>query len=824
MEQFPHLKFTGKLVGKPRIRGFGEPNPLTAANKNNRLGHSGFLSDKTTNIKRDWENDINNRNLDEFAPLNAEVVPIFIKINPELLNDPEFDLQKFGIEIVSENDEGFIVGASLDNLRALEEKIIGFITTTKGTAKIADFWEIVDGDRKEWKPQYILSEFLYNKWSKVEDNQLIKVEVGIAFDKPINEEPLRNTNRQERSWLRYQDDLRNRDDLFMQRETEFDNFISVYGRRVSSIIDLEDSFSCVVEITGKGLKDLVWNYQYVFEVIEVEEIGSVTSSQDFLVNGEVIQILPPNDNDPIVAVVDSGIMQNHILLNAAIDIANSKSYLVNDNSVADLVTGGGHGTRVAGAILYPNGITNVSSPYKLPCKIRNLRVLDNQCNLQEKYPADLMQTIVTENSDCKIFNLSINTRNYPYRKTHMSSWAAVIDTISHKEDKLFILSAGNLSFEQISHFINSGINYPDYLHQPLSKIANPSQSFFGITVGSINQTDFENADWKLIGRKDDVSAFSRIGTGIWNTIKPDVVEYGGGLVGSKLNPIIVNDNEATSSELVRSTLGGGIAYGRDATGTSFAAPKVANIAAQLQKLYPNESANLIRAFIVQGARLPNEYFQSPTSESMLQLGYGIPSLERVTTNTEHRITYYNTGRIKAEEGHVYTLRLPNELLRPENDFDILVEVTLAYTAKVRRTRQKLKSYLSTWLDWTSSKLGESKSDFEKYALKLTDEGGNEKDYDHTRNALTSIKWKLKEKTNIGVNLLSRNLSTVQKDWAVIKSNVLSNEISFVVRGHKGWDRTKEEVPYAITVSVEILGKNISIYNIIQIENEVEIEI
>ena len=123
MEQFPHLKFIQKITGKPRLFGGGAPNDRTEYNKGNRQGHSNYLSQKTSKIKQDWADLVSKREAEKLAPLAADVIPIFLQINPDLINS-EFDLQSFGIEIISEEEDGFIVGASLDSLQSLEKKII----------------------------------------------------------------------------------------------------------------------------------------------------------------------------------------------------------------------------------------------------------------------------------------------------------------------------------------------------------------------------------------------------------------------------------------------------------------------------------------------------------------------------------------------------------------------------------------------------------------------------------------------------------------------------------------------------------------------------
>ncbi len=820
MDKFPHLNFAQKIQGKPRFTGGGNPNAKSEYNKNNRPVHSAKLSGNTSNIKTNWSKSFTTRSNENLAEINEEVVPVFLQLNPELIIH-DFDLKSFGIEIISEEDDGFIIGASLDGLKSLEEKINGFINEEYGSGKIADLWQIIDGNREEWKPKHILSDELFEKWDDIQDDIEYELEVSIAFDRPMGKEPDPSKQGGQKRLEKYRSALIERDDLLIERENNFGAFINHYGEITSSFIGLEDSFACEVKISGKGLKDLVFNYPFVFEVSEVEEVGGIDGSQETSLIGE-FQILPPKENEIEIGVIDSGIMENHILIQPAIKSRNSKSYIA-DTSTSDYVKGGGHGTKVAGAILYPKGVSSIEQPYQLPFFIRNLRVLNKDNLLLNRFPAELMIKIVEENKDCKIFNLSINSKS-PFRKKHMSSWAATLDTLIHEHKVLFVISAGNISTEYIMDHHPSGNNYPSYLNTPFCKIANPGQSSFGIVVGSINHVSYEDENWISLGLEDDISPFSRVGTGIWGKIKPDLVEYGGGLAISKNGLNSVREIEEISPELVRSTLHGGSAIGKGSSGTSFAAPKISHIAGQLLKLYPEEGINLIRALLVHGARLPGDQFVSPTSQSIEHYGYGFPSIERSTNNKENRITFYNSGNIKAEEGHIYSLLIPEELRNQEHEYDILIEVSLAFTSRVRRTRQKTKSYLGTWLDWTNSKIGESYEDFRDYALKKIEE--TETTYDNkVRNGLENFNWKIKRRIDSGnVKGINRNYSTVQKDWAIIKSFQLPKEISFAVRAHNGWDKNKQKIPYSIVVSLEVLGESISIYESIRNENAIEISI
>lgn len=818
MEKFPHLNFSEKLKGTARIHGGGGTATRTKENKRNRKTHSKALSNRVSFISKDWEQHIQKREKEGLAFLDTDIQPIFLEINPSIVKLVDFNLIDLGIEVISEEEDGLIIGASLDKLQSLKEKIEGFANETYRTGQIADLWGIIVGNREDWKPRHILSPELYNKWSHIQEDSIYDLQVSIAFDFPIKEEPDRNKRGGEKRYQKYLNSLIERDHKRLERENHFENFINHYKAELKSgYIEFDDSFGCAISINGKGLKDLVVNYPFVFEVLETEPVGGVLGEEETSVEC-AFEIIPPEKDAPEVGVIDSGIMENHKYISPAIRPKNSISYVKNDSSTADKVARGGHGTKVAGAILYPNSISHLSDSYQLPFFIRNIRILDND-NKAADFTPSLMTQIVDDNPDIRLFNLSVNSYA-PFRTKHMSLWAATLDKLIHEHNILFINSAGNIDENSIRHYIKTGNPYPSYLEEAYCRLANPAQSSFAISVGSINHLSLDDKDWESIGKEDEIAPYSRIGNGIWGHIKPDLVEYGGGMKISKNNIQQITTKD-TAIELIRSTLDGGSAYNSESVGTSFATPKVTAIAAALLKLYPDEDINLIRALLVQGARLPGDFFRNPTVLAMRHYGYGIPSLERVTTNTEHRITFYNTNQIKAEEGQVYSLKLPDNLRNPGDEFEILIEVSLAYTAKIRRTRQRIKSYLGTWLDWKSSKLDDTYDSFVQSALKELD---GEKIEHENKDAENNIRWKIRERKNWGVvKGIQRNDSTLQKSWVILKSHELPEYLYFSVNAHKGWDKSFEPVPYALVVSIEILGQNTPIYNEIKLENEVEVE-
>jgi hypothetical protein len=841
MAAFPHLPLPKKITAPHKFTGVPievETAQETIRNLRNRQKHGKALKNAITNLSKEWDDNLKERRENNLPDLPDEaIVPVLLKVDINLFNTDS--LYSLGIDVVAEDKDGYIIGASVDNFKSLQEKIDKFINEEgKYKDKAAQLWEIANGD--QWRIDHILSPELNAKWDKITDGQVLIVDISVACDVKIPNEPIKKKGESERNYLKRYKAWQERKEALESKRYEMEEkrqdevlrFLQGYGAAtLSDFISYNDSFCCRIEVSGLALKDLVRTYQYLFDVTEYDVLVFEQKDTGQTV-GVTSNILPPDPGSPVICVIDSGIQEQHPLLMPGIDVGNSKSYLPNDNSYADAVPNGGHGTKVAGAILFGNHIPK-NGQFKLDCFVSNARVLNARNNLpKELFPPALMEEIVKDYADCKIFNLSVSNSR-PCRLIHMSKWAASIDKLMSENDKLFIVCAGNIKRTTgstinpgIIEHINARRSYPNYLYTNAARISDPAQSCFALTVGSLCIGYFEDQDRQSFGKKDMVSSFSRCGPGIWRMIKPDIVEYGGDFIREKgANPNLSVTN-ATMVEVVSTTAGGANAIGYD-LGTSFATPKVAHIAAAILKNIPAASSNLMRTLIVQSARLPGVAFQRPQVKDIQAMGYGIPDKVRATENSESRITLIAEDRIRPRQAQVYTIKIPDEIRSAGNEFDILVEVTVAFMAKPRRTRQRTNNYLSTWVDWQSSKFEESYLRFRKRVTNhISEEEDNGTDnIDDLFNDERHFEWKIRENVNWGsVKGLRRQDSSIQKDWAIVKSFSLPEEFSIAVVGHKGWEKdTFQDIPYSIAVSLEVLEGNVEIYNKIRVENEIEIE-
>ena len=834
---FMHLPLPMVRQGKPKLFGRGNPYATTGINRNNRVAHGTYIKKRSAELSRFWKERHLGRE-QEGLPVIETGIPILLEIDPK--TDIDF-LRGLGFEIVCEIEEGFIIVASEDvNLEILNQKTDRFIAKIgkkcNSPAKVYALCEDPDRLKK------ILSPGLYSKWSTIEDNSVYLIDIGVSCCGNIElpDQPQRDKEETDEHYAQKELRWKERfftaymawDDLKDERIGIIEHLVAEYNGEIDSFVDesssfvrLPDSFSTRIRITGKCLRDLVLNFAYLFEVSESEGIHMGISQENTHTIKDDVQILSPAKNSPIVCVIDSGIQEEHRYIAPAVLAQDSKCLVPDSSSVSDEVANGGHGTRVAGAILYPKAIPSEGT-YELPCWIRNFKVLDNTNSMPDNlFPPKVISSVVEDffincKTPTKIFNHSIGT-GMSCELQHMSPWAAEIDQQSYKHDVLFIQAAGNIHRNAIAAYIQAGYQYPYYLDRELSRICDPAQSLFALTVGSVAHCDYETEDSIALGGKDRISPFSRSGPGIWDVIKPEVVEYGGTYVVNKGSdyPIFTTPPEVCPELLRRSPEGP--AYSHETVGTSFATPKVVHIAAEIGKIFPDAPALLYRALIAQSARWPeySRHLDKNEKQRLLrQIGFGIPDLDRATHNNDYRITLITptTREIGEGEAHIYRIPIPEQLSSVGEDYTILVEITLSYAASPRRTRRNLKNYLSTWVDWCCSRIGENSDIFSSRVLETgasIEDGGN-------------FTWMIGDAIDRGmIDGFSRKIGTLQKDWCTITSNQLSDAFCIAVRGHKGWG-SLFKAKYALSVSFEALDQDIPIYTPIRtrIETEVEVEV
>lgn len=848
--EFPHLHLSFQGAYEPRFAQAPRQNPEIEAVRQNRRGHSQRLRGILGNMRRSAEALRRARGGQGLPSIPADIG--FLLRLPEGA-DVDSIIKALGVELVAETDQGLMLVSSANlEFQKLEEVLNQFEAGTGSIVAGSSLLDIYDKNDDERRLRNILAPEVFRLWP-LDDTTVYTFDLGIqtaASTREVNwprvqkrrtESEADFLQRRERerqaAWTEADAEWMERAEA---RVEELNAFIQHYdGEIISGVMSAEaqhgekgvvfpDSVQVRLRMSGSGFRDVVLNFAHLFDVTLPPELQEIPGNHPTSRQRRDIVVQAPDVNAPSVCVIDSGIEEGHRWLEPAMDSTTSRCFLpgVAADDVADYVNPQGHGTRVAGAVLYPEFVP-VTGTVQPVAWIQNARVLNQENKLPDTLPPEkyLPQVVAHFHAAprfTKIFNHSINER-VPCPTQRMTAWGAKIDQLSHEQEVLFIQSAGNQDRSNGDHanpglcdHLDAGRQPPDHQLEASMRVANPAQSLHALTVGAVTANTFEDADHRSFAAGEfHPSGYSRAGYGEpWSVVKPEVVEIAGDLVYSKNRPRLIRQHTDVAIELLNSTMHGAPAHSKDGVGTSYAAPKVAHIAAHLQALFPTISPLLYRALIVQSARWPAWAEQAEDKDRVLRLiGYGVPSLERASQNSASRVTLITADaqNLPSKQLHLYTIRIPDELRSAALEARIRIDVTLAYTALPRRTRARRTGYLETWLDWETSKLNEPAAIF----LERMQSGG--------ASQYEEFPWTLHKRDDWGqAQETNRTRGTVQKDWAVFDSFNLPAEFSIAVRSHKGWNHLDGAgtARYCLVVSFEVLSGEVPIYTLIESEVEV----
>ncbi len=404
----------------------------------------------------------------------------------------------------------------------------------------------------------------------------------------------------------------------------------------------------------------------------------------------------PDPAAPKIAVLDSGIVAGHPLLAPA--VGEAASFLPGKDGADEH----GHGTMVAGLALYGDVKACVENRRFAPrFHILSGRVTDerneNTSTLIENQVVKAVQYFVEEYG-CRIFNLSVANRRRVYEGGHIGPWASILDDLAREYGVVFVVAAGNFhGTETVPSDWRR--EYPGYLFQPEARLLDPAPAVNALTVGSLARQELSrmaeryphDVAYQPIARGREPSPFTRTGPGARGSIKPELVHYGGNWT------LDARVNRPSPSDLGEISTGHNYAAGRlfeSEAGTSFAAPKVAHLAAQLMARYPDASANLVRALIVANARIPEETRLRLGGEELKArnaAGYGLPDEARALSSSDAVVGLVAEETIPENHTHFYEVPLPESFYTGRGRRPRRITISLAHAPIVRRSRVEYKA-------------------------------------------------------------------------------------------------------------------------------------
>lgn len=476
------------------------------------------------------------------------------------------------------------------------------------------------------------------------------------------------------------------------------------------------------------------------------------------------------ESTPVVAVFDGLPLQRHENLRDRIRVDDPDGWEATYPAAQRI-----HGTAMTSLILHGE-LDSPGDPLATPLYVRPILHPEpdgmggfNEVIPEDVLPPDLIVRAVRRLFEqiegaaapsVRIANFSVADIGRPFAR-FVSPLARALDWASWHYGVLFIVSAGNQT-EEIELAISDGdlraLSGEDLEHHVIGTLArnahlrrvlSPAE---GLNVLSVGAAHSDSSHFSHLGLRINPitssklpSPISPLGFGFRRSVKPDVLMAGGRQTydvrprGSGNTGLRVNVSTSPPGQRV-ATPGpqpGALSHTRHDRGTSNAAALTSRIAAQAFDVVkalvggitvPEKCwAPLLKAMVVHTASwstaldsITNALDLTDTREARLATsrfaGYGAIDPARALSGDDHRAPLIGWGEISKDEGHIFTLPLP-ESLAGKREWRRLT-LTLAWLSPVSASHHKYRS-AALWIappegalqvrphgvDWQSSRRG-----------------------------------------------------------------------------------------------------------------------
>ena len=636
---YPHLRLTREkpVTDQRRRRGFRRPSPPASPEAHGERLH------QRLDVLRSAEPDLGGYDDRRLIKLHLSS-----KIPPEdIVNVAR------GIEVVSQENAELVLAFATDaQLDAFQQKLGQFATGSQVTYQnllyaLRDLDKLTPADRTGWSL----------KREGLPQEAVVVVDVELwPLAQPSEMNHLRTAFE---SWLKDNDG--------MEIDSVRQPYLSLYRIKVP-----------------RSLIDSLLKHRDV-RLVDLPPRVALDPSLRFHSIQELDEVPAPPTGAPGVVVLDSGVASGHPVLAPA--VGDSQSFLTGKPPADDH----GHGTLVAGIALYGDVAKCLEEGRFVPeLRLFSGRILDEHNEgdgrLVENQVAEAVRYFV-DNYGCKVFNLSYGDIRKPYRGRHVRGLAVTLDSLSWELGVLFVVPTGNRD----DGACPPG-RYPACLLDEDATLIDPAPALNALTVGSLARYE-RSARWPgdpryaPVARTNRPSPFTRHGPSVNEAIKPDLVDYGGNeLVDLKADGATYGSHEV--GELSTShNFAGGMPF-KTYNGTSFAAPRVSNLAATVLVHIPDASADLCRALVVAHARVPlacKELFSELKTDVQHVTGYGIVDQSTLCRSLDDCVTLWAVDSIADKRHHFFEIPIPPEYWSSGRRSREMT-VSLAYRSPVRTTR------------------------------------------------------------------------------------------------------------------------------------------
>jgi hypothetical protein len=449
-------------------------------------------------------------------------------------------------------------------------------------------------------------------------------------------------------------------------------------------------------VSGIGLSRLL-------ELAVVEQVRTPPTPfiepSDWMAADVADLVLETRESEPI-GVIDDGISDGHPLL--AEVVVSQRSF---PSEYAWLPIGN-HGTMVAGLCAYGDFEAPLRdhAPLVAAGPLHGARVMEPHPDLanhtrfaptlpEHQVVEEAIRTLHAEHG-VRLFNLSI-TYSEPFTGSHVGLLTEQLDSLVRELGIVVVISAGNVRATTSAELPNGQHalhDYPEYLLDEMSRVSEPATAALAITVGSLARSSAPQTPGgvvrvgdRAVAEVNEVSPFSRTGPGAGRAVKPDMVAFGGNWVITDVGRLDSNNLGVGVVSTTTPTAGRLFQMG---SGTSYSAPRITRLAADVWGAYPEASANLVRCIVALSCRAPREaaeQFSDPEHQRRA-FGYGAADSTMARESGGNRVVMTFDGVIGADSVAIHPLPIPEDFARGRSSRRIAA--ALAFDPPVRRQRRE----------------------------------------------------------------------------------------------------------------------------------------
>jgi hypothetical protein len=409
---------------------------------------------------------------------------------------------------------------------------------------------------------------------------------------------------------------------------------------------------------------------------------------------------PPRGAGIAVCSLDSGVQQAHPLIAPALTRPDCQS--INPAwRVDDTATWQGHGTRMAGLVLYGDLVPVLAgaSQITLPYRLESVRILPPAAappNDPDLYGAITGEAIARAEIQAprrrRVVAMAV-TSTSPARG-RPSSRSASVDQLCFEAgaQRLMVLSAGNIDVDLMpaDHLVRNDVESVD----------DPAQAWNALTVGAFTEKvdiiDRAFARYSPIATAGELSPRSRTSVA-WDRqwpVKPDVVFEGGNLAHDGVAPGEAIDDLQLLTTYHRPEFRHFTTLGDTSAATALAARMAGSVLVARPRLWPET----VRALIVHSAewtpamiaRINRCHGAKNQIQALVRrYGYGVPDLARALLSARNDLTlmveeelhpFQRDGSAppKTRDMKLHQLPWPREQLAALGSAPVELRVTLSY--------------------------------------------------------------------------------------------------------------------------------------------------